>query len=568
MSLLGALNLGSSSLQAQQIGLQVTGNNIANAGTPGYTRETVNLTPSGPEQISPGQYVGTGVTVQGVERQVSEAINASLRDATSAQSGAQTLSDTLTSIETTFGSLNSNDLSSQLSTFFNNFSTLANNPQDSGQRSVVIQGGVTLSNYVQGLQGQLLQLHNNVQSQITTQATEANSLTQTIAKLNGQIAATGAGPGGANTLLDQRDSALNQLSQIMDIQTLQQGNGQMTVLVGGQPLVQGTTSRGITTVQTTDATGTLGVSKLTFADSGDAMNVTGGTLGGLIDARDNYVDNAMTTLDNFAHGLIDTVNSIHTQGQGLTGFSSVTGTTQVADPTAALNTAAAGLEYTPVNGTFNFYTTDMTTGQTTTQQIAVNLSGTGTQTTLQSLAASLTGGNITASVDSQGHLQIKSNSSNTQFSFSDDTSGTLASLGINTFFTGSNAGSIAVNNTLLQNANLLASGRGNTAGSNQNAQALALGYSAGNSLLGGQSLQNYYANYIGDLASKTKTALDDATAKSAIQSSLTAQQQSYSGVNMDEEAINLTTYQRAFEGTARYITVVDQMMQTVLGLIQ
>ncbi len=224
-----------------------------------------------------------------------------------------------------------------MSSFFNSFSTLATNPQDTGQRSVVIQNGISLADYIQGLQQQLVQIHNDVQSQITTQASQANSLAQTIAQLNGQIAAAGA---NANTLEDQRDTALSQLSQIMDIQTVPQANGETTVLVGSIPLVQGNISRGITTVQTSDSTGTLGVSKLTFADNGDTMNVTGGTLGGLIDARDNQVDEAISTLDNFAHALIGTVNSIHTQGQGLTGFSSVTGTAQVADPTAALNSAA------------------------------------------------------------------------------------------------------------------------------------------------------------------------------------------------------------------------------------
>ncbi len=170
-------------------------------------------------------------------------------------------------------------------------------------------------------------------------------------------------------------------------------------------------------------------------------------------------------------------------------------------------------------------------------------------------------------MDGSGHLQITSNSSNTQFSFGNDTSGVLASLGINTFFTGSDAGSIGVNNTLVQNPSLLASGQGNVPGSNQNAQALALGGTATSSLLGGQSLQAYYASYIGSLASQAQTASDDATAKATIQSSLATQQQSYSGVNMDEEAINLTTYQRAFEGTSRYITVVDEMMQAVLAMI-
>ena len=90
MSLLSALNLGGSSLAAQQLGLQVTGNNIANSGTAGYTRQTVSLNPSDAQALGNGQYLGTGVTVASVNRQANDAVNQSLRDATSGQNSAQT----------------------------------------------------------------------------------------------------------------------------------------------------------------------------------------------------------------------------------------------------------------------------------------------------------------------------------------------------------------------------------------------------------------------------------------------------------------------------------------------
>jgi len=86
--------------------------------------------------------------------------------------------------------------------------------------------------------------------------------------------------------------------------------------------------------------------------------------------------------------------------------------------------------------------------------------------------------------------------------------------------------------------------------------------------LGGKSLTDFYADYIGTLASHAKNAADDVTAKNTIHDAIYAQQQAISGVSLDEEAINLTKYQRAFQGTARFITVVDELMQVVLGLIQ
>jgi flagellar hook-associated protein 1 FlgK len=214
--------------------------------------------------------------------------------------------------------------------------------------------------------------------------------------------------------------------------------------------------------------------------------------------------------------------------------------------------------------------TDASTGQTTTKQININLSGQGAQTSLTSLAASITAagaGTVSATINPAGNLVIASNNSNVTFGFGEDTSGALAALGLNTFFTGNSALNIAVNSTLTTDSSFLATGRGNVAGSNTNAQALALGGAAAVSQLGGQGINDFYTNYIGDLAAQSKTASDNAAAQGAVHDTLFAQQQAISGVSMDEEAVNLTQYQRAFQGSARFISVVDEMMQTVLGLI-
>jgi flagellar hook-associated protein 1 len=277
-------------------------------------------------------------------------------------------------------------------------------------------------------------------------------------------------------------------------------------------------------------------------------------------------------VDTLAAGLINAVNAIHTQGQGLEDFTTVTGTTTVADATAALNAGkdATGIAFTPKNGTFNLYIKDGVTGQITTKQINVNLSGIGAQTSLNSLAAAITtagGGIVTGTVNANGKLMIGSSNTNVTFAFGEDTSGTLAALGINTFFTGTDATNIGVNSVLKSDSSMLATGRGNVSGSNANAQALALGGSAAVSVLKGKSLTDYYGDYIGTLSAQAKNVADDVTAQTTIRESIYAQQQAISGVSMDEEAINLTKYQRAFQGTARFITVVDELMQTVLGLV-
>lgn len=567
MSLFGALQLGKASLAAQQVGLEVTGNNIANAGTTGYSRQVARLSPTSPREVGSGQYVGTGVAVTSIERQVNEAIESSLREATSDLIGSQTMNDMLARIETVFGPLGENDLSARLQEFFNNFTTLANNPADAGQRSVVVQGGVSLAAYVRDVRSRLLSIRDDVQMQIAQSARQADTLVRNIAELNGKIAPAEASGGSANTLRDQRDQLLTDLAKIMDIRVIDTGNGMINVLSGSIPLVQGTVARPIGVRQVADATGTMATTELVFADNNDPLPTTGGAISALISTRDVHVTDALNMLDTFSTTLITAVNSAHTQGQGLAGFASVTGATQVIDPSLALNDAVntIGFANTPVNGTFKIHVKDLATGLISTRQVTVNLSGAGTQTTLNSLAASISGGAITASVDGSGRLVIAANGNNS-FTFSDDTSGVLAALGLNTFFTGKDAQSIAVNGTLTKSPDLLASGRDNTAGSNKNAQVIALAYSATSAALGGISLRDFYGNYIGTLAAAGKTAADDAKAQSVIKDSLFAQREAFSGVSLDEEAINLTKYQRAFQGSARYISVVNEMMDVVLSM--
>src|SRR5262249_5535899 len=158
-------------------------------------------------QLAPGQFVGAGVQVTSIERQANAAINESLRDATSNQQSAQTLDTLLSRVQSSFGALNDNDISGRLTDFFNNFSTLANNPTDSAQQAVVVQNGVSLAGYLQGLRGQLSSIRDDAQNQVTAMVGQANTLCKTIATLNQQIAQVEGGAGGANNLRDQRDQA-------------------------------------------------------------------------------------------------------------------------------------------------------------------------------------------------------------------------------------------------------------------------------------------------------------------------------------------------------------------------
>jgi flagellar hook-associated protein 1 FlgK len=236
----------------------------------------------------------------------------------------------------------------------------------------------------------------------------------------------------------------------------------------------------------------------------------------------------------------------------------------VDDPTKPLDSAAAGLSYTPKNGSFVVHVTQAN-GTSTSTLVPVTLNGSSTGTSLNSLAASLnaiTG--VSATVNAAGQLTIKSTSSTATLSFSQDSSGTLADLGINTFFTGTNASDIAVNSTVVNNSNLLTAGQNGEAGDNSAALAISQLGTASLTGLNGQSLETAYQNLVNQVGNTAATANNNATAAQSVQTALTAQQQSVSGVSLNEEAVNLIQQQQAFQASAQVVSVVNQMFTSLL----
>ena len=254
----------------------------------------------------------------------------------------------------------------------------------------------------------------------------------------------------------------------------------------------------------------------------------------------------------------------------MSGFDSVTGATRVTDATAALNDVAAGIGFTPDHGSFQIHVTQKSTGQRVSSQIAVDLDGinAATDTTLTSLTASIDAvANLSATITADGRLRITADANDFEISFSDDSSGVLAALGINTFFTGSGAGDIGVNPTVTANPGKVAAATEHVQGDNRAALALANLRNAALDALGGLSLTETWNRHIADFAVRLGQTSEAAEADTLVRESLEAQQQSFSGVNSDEEAVNLLSYQRAYQGSARFLTVVDELFQTLLGLL-
>lgn len=563
MSLLGALNVANTALAVQQAALQVTGNNVANAGDPTYTREVATTAPAQDEQLTPGIFVGTGVDLLSVQRQVDEALNTRLRGATSDQYAASTSANWAGQIQSSFDELNGQGLSTMLSNFYGSWSSLANSPTDPGLRQTVIDSGQQVASQFNSLDSQLTTIATNAGQEITTQTANLNTLTGQIANLNAQISqAETGGQGQASSLRDQRDADLMSLSQLANVTTQTQTDGTVSVYLGSQTLVSGNQSRALTANQ--QIVNGAALDTVTFSDNGGAAAITGGQIGGLIGAQ-TQAASTLAQVNTLASAVISEVNQVYSSGQGTTGFTTATATNAVTDSTQPLNTPNNGLTQLPTNGSFVVHVTDQTTGLSTSTLVQVDLNGQPGQTTLNSLATSLGAiSNVSASIVG-GKLSIQA-APGTQITFSQDSSGVLASLGINTFFTGSDASNIAVNSVVQNNPAFLAAAQNGDPGDNQTALALANIGAQTTSLLNGQSIQSNYQSMIEQVGATASAATNNATATAAIANTLTSQQQSVSGVSENEEAINLIQQQRAFQAAARLVSTVDSMMQTLLAI--
>ncbi len=467
-------------------------------------------------------------------------------------------------METAVGALSGNDLSTSMTTFFNDWSDLANGPTDSGQRQVTVQDGANLAGYLNKLSASLGSMQDQIAAQLPAQVSAANSLADQVAKLNVQIVTASGGTGGVpNDLLDQRDADLKQLSQLANITVRQQPDGSDSVYIGSQALVEGQTNHGLTVTRLQAADGTV-TPTVTFTDTKATADITSGQLSAL-QSNKGQIASVQAQVDTVTKDLIAAVNDLHASGQGSTGITSVTGTNGVDDATAALNSTAAGLSFPPSNGSFVVHVTG-SDGASTSTLVNVNLKGKPTDTSLNSLVTTLNGvSGVSASV-AGGHLKVSAADAGSTITFSQDSSGTLAALGVNTFFTGDSAQSIAVNPVLAADASQLAAGKSGASGDNGTALAIAALETtapAGST----QTLQATYAGLVTGVADTVAAATTQATASSAVSAALTTQQQSTSGVSLDDEMVNMLQQQQAFQASSRVVATIETMMQSLIAMV-
>lgn len=577
MSLNTAIQIGRSALTAGQIGLQTTGNNLANAATPGYSRQTLALSPTRGQRTGQG-FLGRGVTVNDVQRQVSDSLRARLRASISDAAAARQSLDLRTSLEVTLNELSGNDLSSQFNSFFNAWSEQANLTDAA---AVIVQEGQQLSSLIRQRHEDLSRLRSEVDGELDTLVTRADQLIGEVADLNKEIVASEVGGSSANSLRDRRDQALAELAELMDVTKIEQPDGGVDLLVGSTPIVTAGVVRDLSLERRTVG-GRLEVEVLA-GDSDRRLTIESGRIGALLTERTDAINATLDELDRLSANLIARVNRIHSTGINDDWMQTTSSQRAMAleDRAMALNdpaNASAGEGAGgAVNGGFFVHVRHAATGSTEIVRIDIDLDGInaegeagfGDDTSAEDLRAALDGiDGLDASFGPDGRLRIGSRAG-FEFAFADDSSGVLASLGVNAYFEGSDASSIRVRSDLLEQPSKLQVGAIVDGEFVENAAALGIVELQDTPLeeLGGESFRSAWQLAVQRIAGDTEAAANRAEATGLVRDSLAAQEASISGVSLDEESINLLSFQRQYQGAARLITVADEMLQTLLSIV-
>ncbi|TAN27718.1 MAG: flagellar hook-associated protein FlgK [Castellaniella sp.] len=556
-------NLGKAGLLVAQNRLQTAGHNINNAATPGYNRQSVLVQTAGATATSAG-WIGRGVVAVSVQRSYDNFLYQQLSD-------SQTKSAALTSYGDQISQINNLvadrtvGISPAIQKFFDSLDAVASSPADVAARQDLIGQANSLASQVRDANAFLDSQRQNINTQITTTVSQINSYLTRIQGLNKQITVAKASTPNQppNDLLDQRDQLVSELGQLVNVKVYNQDD-QVSITVGnGQTVLGGNTVYPLQAQPSAADPSRLSISYTTTDTSGqpkavemsDSM-ITGGKLGGLLTFRSDALDSVQNDLGRVALGISVAINDQHAKGYDMAGAPGTdlfsVGTPKVIDN--AGNSATAGApaaSYTPGK-----------LSQITSQDYRVQYAGPGaTDYTVTRLPD---GTAVSATV------------SGTTLSFDGVTLNTagMAPAAGDSWLVQPTRDAAAGMNVLISAPDKIAAAGETAAGSGvgagpangDNALALAALRTAKVLANGSMGMNEAYSQLVNNVAVKAGQNTTAQKAQDTLVQQNTAAQQAVSGVNLDEEYINLQQYQEQYQAAARLISTASTLFDTLLSL--
>lgn len=541
------INSAMSGLSAAQSALNTVSNNISSYNVAGYTRQTTILGASN-STLTGGGWVGNGVYVSGVQREYDAFITNQLRAAQNQSSGLTTRYQQMSKIDDVLSDT-TNSLSANLQDFFKSLQTLVSNAEDPAARQTVLGKADGLVNQFKTNDQYLRDQDAQVNTAISTSVDQINNYAKQIANLNDQISRlTGVGAGASpNELLDQRDQLVSELNKIVGVDVTVQDSGTYNIsIANGYTLVQGSNASQLAAVKSSADPARTTIAYVDAAAGNVEISekqITTGSLGGLLTFRSQDLDQARNTLNQMALAFADAMNTQHQAGFDANGDKG--GKLFDFGSPAVLsngkNTGSASVTATM---------TDSTKVQATNYKVEYN----GTDWTITRL------------------------SDNTSFTAKPDASGNLSFDGLNVKISGSanNKDSFIVKpvNDVIVNMDVaisdesklaMASAQGSGESDNTNGQKLLDLQSA--KLVGGnKTFNDAYAALVSTVGSTTASLKTSSETKVNVVTQLTKQQQSISGVNLDEEYGNVQRYQQYYLANAQVLQTASTLFDALINI--
>ena len=549
-NIFSVLNTAKLGLLSQQLAIEVTGQNIANVQTEGYSRQEVIFEATNPRKFSLGQ-VGTGVRVAGIERSHNEFLFSQIVEEGDTLGRSQVRKNVFEQLELLLSENNGLSLNGSLSSFFNGLQDVASNPTGLPERSSLLAEAQNLSSVFNNLGESLFQIQQNLDSAISVEVAKINSLAQEVAALNKSIHANEPTTFSANDLRDKRDQKVKELSEMIDLNFVDEMDGQISLtLDDGTPLVlQSTVFTLATSINGNNKSFLdIGVLDATGNSTNVTSSLTGGTIKGFLEMRDVEVEGLKDKLDRLAAGFIQEFNEIHQQGFGIDGSTG--------------NNFFNPLKTTVVSNVNNTGSSTLTATNGDPSNISIDkyeITFTGSNSlSLQNLTTGISSGTFTFTSGSTFNLAN---------GFAVTISGTPA-VGDSYKISASESAAreFSVSNEVLSNGNKISAGlNSSTDGGN----ALALTDLQSKLVFDSVTLKSgsgtftfdeFYSSIVGTVGVQSYASRNTLSQKEGILLQLNTRRESIAGVSIDEEMINMIKFQQAFNAAARLIGVAEEMM--------
>ncbi|MGK4328664.1 flagellar hook-associated protein FlgK [Lonsdalea quercina] len=544
------INIASSGLKAANVALSTSSNNISNVYTDGYSKQSVSLAQNAGTQ-KPYGTVGNGVSIVSVDRAYDSLVTSQLRAASSNYASTSAYSDQVSQIDNLLSD-SDNSLSTLMSSFFSSLQSLSTNASDSSSRQTVISSAQSMVTQFKSTDKYLQDMDSSINSELKTSVSQINTYSKQIADLNEKIVQLGSGSSSANALLDQRDQLITEMSQFVGVTTTTQDSMVSVSLANGMTLVQGDKSYDLVTVTSPDDPSRVEVAY----DNGisdpiqlSADSLESGSVSGLLTFRTETLDSARNQLGLMALTLANSFNTQHKEGVDLNGdvgtdFFSFTQPSVVSNTN---NTGSAALTATYSDTTAvkaSDYTLKYTNGAWAVTRNSDGASVDYTSGTDDS-------GNPTLSFDGVQVAVSGTATSGDKFTLN-TTSEVISNM------------SVAITDT----AKIAAALNDDSSGESDNRNAAALlALQSSNQVNGNSTFSEAYASLVSEIGVKTQSAETTATTQSSIVDQLTEKQQSISGVNLDEEYVDLQRYQEYYTANAKILSTAGSIFDSLLAAI-